>query len=129
MKISRSMVYIPPPILCSYYGVSFVDVYLHACIQHACTCMLLLLLQGLSDSEETVVRMTIEAMTTLCEEKLFDQQTLLENVSSLVPYLIHPVSTSLSLSSFPPSIFSSSPSNLPPLSFPLSHPLFIHHSF
>ncbi len=38
-----------------------------------------------------MVRMTIEAMTTLCEENLFDQQTLLENVSSLVPYLIHPV--------------------------------------
>ena len=48
--------------------------------------------QGLSDSEETVVCKTIEAMTTLSQEKVFDKSTLLEYVSILSPFLVHPVS-------------------------------------
>ena len=47
--------------------------------------------QGLSDSEEMVICKTIEAMTTLCSENLFDRQTLLENISNLASFLVYPV--------------------------------------
>ncbi len=51
--------------------------------------------QGLSDCEETVVCKTIEAMTTLCREQVFDKPTLLEYVSGLAPFLVHPVSAAV----------------------------------
>ena len=58
------------------------------------------LLQGLSDPEETVVCKTIEAMTTLTEQGLFDHRTLVEAVSSVAPFLIHPVRLTLVSSPF-----------------------------
>ena len=56
--------------------------------------------QGLSDPEETVVCKTIEAMTTLTEQGLFDHRTLVEAVSSVAPFLIHPVRLTLVSSPF-----------------------------
>ena len=35
---------------------------------------------------------TIEAMTALCECKLFDHHTLVENVECVAPFLVYPVS-------------------------------------
>jgi len=52
-----------------------------------------LLQQGLSDPEETVVCKTIEALTMLTEHGLFDHYTLVETITGIAPFLIHPVSS------------------------------------
>ncbi|XP_064396061.1 phosphoinositide 3-kinase regulatory subunit 4-like [Halichondria panicea] len=66
-----------------------VDVVTHL-RHHSLSILEPLLQQGLSDCEETVVCKTIEAMTTLCREQVFDKPTLLEYVSGLAPFLVHP---------------------------------------
>ena len=52
----------------------------------------LIVLQGLSDPEETVVCKTLEAITVFCEQGLFNDQRLLEMFTESIPFLCHPVS-------------------------------------
>ena len=52
-------------------------------------------MQGLSDPEESVICGTVSAMTALCERGLFDLRLMMSALKQIVPYLIHPVSTSV----------------------------------
>ena len=48
--------------------------------------------QGLTDNEEWVICQAIDAMTKLCDNRVFNRRFIMSSLQQIVPFLGHPVS-------------------------------------